>query len=137
MLAICQDDKDKFIGLLDILNDTYFGNVYSVNKLHVLFKKIEPAKSADKDKETADPLAPPKAPDAPSPAETMIKTTGTKNKDAVVDPAPVADPAVPIKMIKSLIKLLTKNSIEAEGEKSSFAGEAEFVSAPYTTKQLQ
>lgn len=127
--------------MLDILNDTYFGNVYSVNKLHTLFKQLaeKNKESNSLDNNVPDLGAPPKAPDAPEKPETMIKTTKEeKPKEGTSgEPAPVTDQTVPIKMIKSLIKLLTKDSVEAEGEQSAFAGEAEFVSAPYTTKQLQ
>ena len=38
MVSMCKDDKDRFIKLLDILDQTYFGNVLSLNKFHELFK---------------------------------------------------------------------------------------------------
>lgn len=41
MVAMCENDKDRFIKLLDILDQTYFGNVISLNKYNELFKEKE------------------------------------------------------------------------------------------------
>lgn len=48
MVAMCENDKDRFIKLLDVLDYTYFGNVMSLNKFHELFKLKDDEEDASK-----------------------------------------------------------------------------------------
>lgn len=50
MLLICENDKDRFIKLLDILDFTYFGNVLSLTRIDDLFKKLADGEKGFKDK---------------------------------------------------------------------------------------
>ena len=51
MVQMCSNDKDRFIKLLDILDQTYFGNVLSLNKFHELFKQVQSKQQTAADKE--------------------------------------------------------------------------------------
>ena len=142
MLSLCKNDKDRFIKLLDILDYTYFGNVLSLNKFQELFKqKNEASEAASKAK--SDLL---EASAAPEDSSKMIDTTAVKPQaeegKTKVDEAIVlsTDTQVPIRMIKSLIKLLNKDSTVVEVERSAFEDEQDSQSntqTSYTTKQLQ
>ena len=50
MVAMCENDKDRFIKLLAVLDNTYFGNVMSLNKFHELTKPKADEEEAGKEK---------------------------------------------------------------------------------------
>ena len=150
MVAMCENDKDRFIKLLDILDQTYFGNVISLNKYNELFKEKEQlSKAALAAKEAEEKLQ--QLAEEVKQATALIDTSdkasaaaAPKVNEEVVKVEVTAepelgksDPDVPIKMIKSLIKLLSRNVNPTE--KSAFDDEQveQESGSPYNIKQLQ
>ena len=147
MVAMCENDKDRFIKLLDILDQTYFGNVISLNKYNELFKEKEQlSKAALAAKEAEEKLQQlaeevkqatalidtsdkASAAAAPKVAEEVVKAEVTAEPELGK-----SDPDVPIKMIKSLIKLLSRNVNPTE--KSAFDDEQveQESGSPYNIK---
>ena len=139
MLLICENDKERFIKLLDILDFTYFGNVLSLTRIDDLFKKLADTEKAANEKDKA----PVEDKTAKVNENKVIDTSAAKKPTeaaAAADQPLISSPqltqgsSVQINMIKSLVKLLKRNqsspasvAASSEVEQSSFANEKEFA----------